>query len=144
MASAAQAAASPEQATIEQLISRWYQAKATLVAAQQEERAARDALYAAAFPNKPDKGTHRKDIGYGKELKLTAKLNHTVDRAALEVAKPHVDPELMAALIRYRPEVSETALVAITDPKVMALVSTFITTKPGSPSLEIVDAKKRG
>lgn len=133
------------QRPITDMISDWYVLKNQIAELSAKEVALRREIFDQAFPNAPEKGTVRFDVGYGKELKGVAKLNYTVDRAGLaEAIKGGLDSDVLDKVIKYKPEVSETGLFTIDDPKVKAVLASFITSKPGLPSIEIVDASKRG
>lgn len=130
---------------ITDMMSDWYVLKAQIAELTTKEVALRREIFDQAFPNAPEKGTVRYDVGYGKELKGVAKLNYTVDRQGLaDAIKGGLDSDVLDKVIKYKPEVSETGLFTIDDPKVKAVLASFITSKPGLPSLEIVDASKRG
>ena len=129
--------------TLDQKLARWYTLKADVARLTADESALRMEIFGEAFKNPPEKGTVRHSIGYGKDLKATCKLNYSIDKQALEVAKVELPADVLAQVLKYKPEVNEAGLNAITDPKHKALVASFVTSKPGLPSLEIVDVKKR-
>lgn len=132
----------PEHMPTDSLIGAWHNAKAEAARATAQERALRELLTKRLFPKPPEKGTVRESIGFGKEMKLVTKLNYTVDREALAAAKAHLPQDVLDSVIKYKPEVNEAGLATL-DPRYGNLVTSFITSKPGAPSIEIVDAKKR-
>lgn len=139
----------PISQSLSEKLSRWCVLKAEIAAFQlkvDEEARLRREIFAAAFPANPEKGTHRLGIGYGKELKVVAKTGYTVDREAMQAALLHnnnvVNNQVLEQVIKFKPEVIESGLAAITDPVVKEALATFITSKPGMPGLEIVDAKR--
>ncbi len=137
--------ATPAQQTLTDKLSDWFALKGQVKALQDRESELRREIFDLAFPNAPEKGTVRVDIGFGKQLKAVAKLNYTVDREAMAAAlQSGLDPDVHERVIRYKPEVSESELFKVADPKTKQLLSSFITSKPGMPSMEIVDAKKGG
>ena len=125
-------------------LARWHTVKATLAPLVEEETNLRKEIFELAYPNKPEKGSHRHAIGYGKDLKATAKLNYSIDKAklaeAIEAGKLPAD--VVSSVFKQTPSVSETAFLAVKDKKILAVLSDIITSKPGLPSLEIVDVKK--
>jgi hypothetical protein len=125
-------------------LTRWHTVKAQLAALTEEETNLRKDIFASAFPNQPDSGTHRLSLGFGKDLKVSPKLNYSIDRAAMQAVLDggKLDPEVFNSVIRYSPSVSGTGLAAVTDKKVKGVLASFITSRPGMPTLEIVDSKK--
>jgi hypothetical protein len=134
-----------DTATLQTKVTAWYELKAAIATLTEQEKALRTDIAQYGFPDVPEKGSVRADLGYGKELKLTTKLNYTVDKNKLAMVGDNaLPPDIRDAVFRMKPEVVEAALLAVTDPDVMHVLSDIITSKPGLPALEVVDAKKRG
>ena len=145
MASVAQQAATEQpKETVLEKVTRWHNLKAQVAKLVADEAALRLELFNELHPNAPEKGSSRATLGFGKDLKATTKLNYSVSRDGLDAAKSSLPIEVLATVIKYRPEVNEAGLASVTDPQHKAVLATFITSKPGLPTLEIVDVKKRG
>jgi hypothetical protein len=136
----------PAEVLLESMVSDWYALKAQIADLTAKESDLRKAIFARAFTDAPEKGSVRAGLGYGKDLKATTKLNYSIDKEALaQVRKADaIPPDVLDLVVRYKPEVVEAEFLRIANPEHKRALASFITSKPGLPSLEIVDAKKRG
>jgi rubrerythrin len=127
-------------------VTRWYNLKAQVAKLQEEEKALRQEL-AATFTAK-DKGSERRSIGWGKDLKATFKTNYTVAKEAYALSEGSnvIPSEVRQAVFMEKTviEVSEVELAKVKDPAILAALSEIITSRAGLPTLEVVDEKKRG
>jgi hypothetical protein len=141
-------ASPPVAETLQQRLTRWYKLKEQLADLGEQERTLRASIFSEAFPKAPEKGTSRYGIGHGKDLKATTKVNYTVDREALGRLGNAIPSEVRDRVFRHKPEVVEAQLAAVladktTPEDVRRALAECVTSKPGTPTLEIVDAKAR-
>lgn len=141
----------PITAEQETVLAAWQSADHQLHAAKERESAARDALVKAFYPNGyVPKGTNNFDIGQGYVVKIVGKINYTVDGEAANLAvsalRQH-SPEgqfIAERLFHWKPDLSVSEYDKIIDkPDLMRLVLPAITSKPGTPSVEIVQPKRK-
>ena len=99
---------------------------------------------AALFFDAPEEGTNTLDLAQGWKLKLGYKLDRKLDEAAL----PAVCEQLRAVgfnpdtLLRYKPELEIKSYRAL-DASTKAVFDAALTTKPASPTLELVAPKEK-
>jgi hypothetical protein len=119
---------------INDLISRWFEAKRQCEAWTNTERELRKELVHLAFPE-AQTGMHRQKIDHGMALSVKIPVNYTLDNDQLERC-PH---EIVEKVVRYKPTLNEASWLKLTDNerKVMAPA---VTEKPGMPQLALVKA----
>jgi hypothetical protein len=141
----------PPAETLQSKLTRWYGLKDQIAALTAQETTLRREIREQAFPNAPEKGSQRLGIGHGKDLKVTTKLNYSLDRAKLAEVGDNVLPQAVRDLVfKTKLEVVEAEVVRALGPRsdlapeVRAALADVVTSKPALPQLEIVDAKKGG
>lgn len=143
----------------DRLLSVWEAAKDTLARAKESEMEARTAVTKFAFPT-PKEGMNNLPLNNGYTLKMGHKLNYniTAPNAKIEEAEDAAEKignegaflferaitwEPKFSLSEYR-KIEEGAKEGLpTHTKVKALVDSLLEIKPGAPSLEIKEPKKK-
>lgn len=132
----------------EQLLAEWQEASRQLALWKEIENNARNATVAAFFPDDatdPDaKGTRNYVLAEGAKLKCVFKQNVTIAKGEpLETALTKIEAmgergKLIAErVIRWKPELDAKEYDAMPD-DMRVILDTVITTKPGTPALEVV------
>lgn len=95
----------------------------------------------------PKEGVNAFDLANGWKLKGTYKLERKIDEAALPaikevLAKLQVNSDV---LIKWKPElaITEYKSLLILNPEAVKVFDQVLTTKPGSPTLELVPPKTK-
>ena len=132
------------------LLNEWSETAAQLRILRDKESELRKQLI-VAFSQKANeeelpKGTERVALGFGKELKIGHKVNDTVnpvlaDEVVNELKKKKLlSAEMAEKVWRRKPEPNASFIKNLPE-NVQKIISKAITSKPGTPSVEIVDAK---
>lgn len=133
-----------DTSSVEELVSVW-NAHVNLLEIIKEiipaEMDARKTVFARAFPD-PKENTNTLELAAGWKLKAVHKLDRKIDEATLsvvleELAKMGVNVDL---LIKYKPELELAAYRTMTAEN-LVVFNQAITTKPGSPQMELVAPK---
>jgi hypothetical protein len=140
--------ASPALADRDALLMRWQDARDALAVAKINETKLRVEVFTSCFPN-PTEGTNTLELGNGYELKATHVINYNLDKDAAKVeatlaAIAAVDQEgqfIAERLVKWAAELSIGEYRKLSAQH-RALIDTVLTTKPGSPQLEIKAPKK--
>lgn len=127
-------------------VDRWEEAKAALAAAKKAEGELRAIVVALAFPNNPAdaEGTKRVPLGNDREVKAVFKLNYSLDADLTDEALSAMEDDseegkfLAERLVKWKPELSVSEFRKL-PPKFKVKITSALTVKPATPSLEIVD-----
>ncbi len=118
-------------------VGRWQELKIAIHELQGEERALREGLCNGVFPN-PTEGTNTYELPDGRKLKGVFKINRTVDEEGLKNLK--LTPTQLAATFRTKHDVRIAAYKAL-DPEAKKVIDSVVMSKPGLPTLSVVEAK---
>lgn len=143
----AQTATQQPAKTREELLAEWQEASRQLALWKEIENNLRLLAVKAFFPDDAEsadaKGTRNYDLGEGAKLKCVFKQNVTVAKGdTLETALTKIEAmgergKLIAErVIRWKPELDSKEYDAMPD-DMRAILDTAITTKPGTPALEV-------
>lgn len=124
-----------------QLLEAWRLSKLNLDTAKAEELRARNALFAHAFPNAKI-GTNRCDVRDGWKLKGTLPLNYKLDAAQMPAILDELKKLGKSEVIKIDYELSLKEYKAA-PAEVQKLLVPALTTKPGTPSLELEPPKEK-
>lgn len=118
----------------------WYNIKQELQSIQARERAMRDRIFRNFFPN-PKEGTN-KTIFEGSEIKAVQSYTREIDPAIYaSVTKDLYDLGVdTSELVSFKPALITSAYRKL-DGKALAIFNQCVTTKPGSVTLTIAQAK---
>ena len=107
-----------------------------------QEMQLRKAIFARVFPA-PTEGTNKADLTDGWVIKATYKIDRKFDEAALPAVLEALKPLNVAvdSLVRYKPELVITFYKAL-PVAAKTLLDQALTSKPASPTLELVPPKK--
>ena len=119
------------------IIQEWILAKSSLDTWKEKELELRQIICAEVLEGKQKGTSHLLEHGW--DIVATAKLNTTVDSAVLDQIWPELSLMEKEA-IRYKPEVIAKQYNLITDSG--SKLHLAITTKPGTPSLELKPQKE--
>lgn len=113
-----------------------------IAALKEEELALRKEIFEACFEN-PVEGTNSFNLNGGYVVKFTHKINRTLDMAALPTVRELLTEANVNVddLIRMKPELSVTTYKKLPD-SARQIMDMAITSKPGTPSYEIVLPKR--
>lgn len=139
-----------ETANRDAKILQWQEAVKALAVAKEAEAALRNEVIAANFAEHKDEGTENVELGNGYKLKAVFKLSYTldnkeegVDKALTKLEKMGAEGQFVAErLVRWKPELSVSEYKKL-DEKYKKVIDTVLTTKPGLPSLELVEPKSK-
>lgn len=129
-----------KQAEVRLLLNDWFAAAKESKEAAAKESAARLLLVNTAFPKLKEGAGNVLPIGFGKNLKVTGKINRKLDEALLALAK-NIPAEIIEAVIKMKPSLIVGAFKSLSDDD-KKLFGDIVTETPGAPSVEIVDQKK--
>jgi len=138
-----------EDAARDAKILEWRAAQAALALAKEQEAALRAEVVALAFADHKDEGTENVELGNGWKLKAVFKIGYTldnkddaVDKALSKIEKAGGEGEFIAGrLVKWKPELSVSEYKKLPD-KFRKIIDAVLTTKPGTPSLELIEPKK--
>jgi len=135
----------------DRLLVDWQAAKENLDAAKEAELKLRDRIVFETdlFDDTKDKGTQSVDLGNGWKVKAVKKINwttaselsdgtpidHALDLIAASAGRMAADE-----LVKFTPEVKLSIFAKLTKEE-KAIIEPFLTSKPGTPSLELVPPK---
>ncbi len=139
-----------ETASRDAKILQWQEAVKALAVAKEAEAALRNEVIAANFAEHKEEGTENVELGNGYKLKAVFKLSYTldnkeegVDKALTKLEKMGAEGQFVAErLVRWKPELSVSEYKKLDD-KYKKVIDTVLTTKPGLPSLELVEPKSK-
>lgn len=117
------------------LITRWFEAKKQLEAWTHRERELRQELVQLAFDGATVGETHNLRVDHGMALVAKLPINYTVDGDELGKCPP----ELINQFIRWKPTLIEPAWRKATDNERKTFAD-VVTEKPGMPQLELKKA----
>lgn len=128
----------------------WKNAKGVLDAAKDKEMSLRKVIVeeSGLFDANSGQGTENYELGNGWKLKAVKKLNYSVDNtdnkaygilAAISELDP-VSAHLAQKVLSFTPSLRLTEYREL-GPQAKALLDTIITTKPASPTLELIPPK---
>lgn len=142
------------QAERDQLLVEWQQAKKTLDAAKEKELELRKRIVEETdlFDPTKETGTQTVQLGQGWKVKATKGLNYNVANkegetftvlAELDKMGNELISHIAKELFSFKPEVRKTKLKELAEisPDAHRLVESVITTKPATPSLELIPPK---
>ncbi len=118
-------------------LARWQELTGTIKQLQGDERALREGLFEGAFPN-PTEGTNTMELPDGRKLKGVYKINRIVDEEGLKNLK--LTPTQLRAHFRTKHSLLIAAYKALDD-HARQILDSVIVSKPGLPTLDIVEAK---
>jgi hypothetical protein len=131
------------------LIQNWLDAKAASAAAVELERALRQQVMSAFYPEQqPEKGTFNQELGNGYKLKFGFKqnlnLNATlVNETLSEIERTGEDGKFVAErLVKFKPELSLTEYANLSEAH-RRIIDRIVTTKPAAPTIEFVEPKAK-
>lgn len=121
----------------------WQKAKAEKDAAAAIESQLRREIIAELFPDTASKSTQYSEIGNGWRVKCTGGVEHKVDAELLGqmLADKEIDQSLVSCCMKWTPSLIAANYKSLSDEQKGKLAD-VITTKPKSPSIEIVAPKK--
>lgn len=132
------------------LLMQWAEEYKALAAAKKREEKLRRAVAAVYFTeaaSKPDtEGTKNHDLGNGYKLKMTFKLNYSLDQSSIDAALDKIekmgnDGKFIAErIVKWKADLSVSEYREL-DPKFKTVIDGVLTTSPGLPSCEIVAPK---
>lgn len=129
------------------LILKWNETKKELDRLKAEEIQLRSAVVALSFTDVDKEGTQNLELGQGYKLKCIFKTNYSfTDKDALEKALSKIEKlgaegEYIAErLVKFKPELSISEYKKL-DNKYLKIINEVIVTKPGTPTLELVEPK---
>jgi len=125
--------------TYDQLLEDWNKAKAAKRAWEAEERRLRGLVVEGAFGDKLKEGANKFTLADGRVIKVTGKINRTIDATALTALSPKlrelgVDVE---ELVRFKPELKVGPFRKLAG-EGGDLFRSIVTEKEGTPEVEIV------
>lgn len=127
---------------IQQLVTKWNNAKKAAAAAQLTERELRDQLVKKAFPADLVEGAgNKKDIGHGMIMQVTGVITRKIDLAVFDSLKHTVPQDVLDVVIRNKPDLIVGAWKKLPMSS-KALLAPAVEEKPGTPSIELVAKKK--
>lgn len=118
-------------------LARWQDLTESIKQLQGEERALREGLFEGAFPH-PAEGTNTMELPDGRKLKGVFKINRIVDEDGLLNLK--LTPTQMTRFFRRKHSVRISVYKELVDDE-RKVLDTVIVSKPGLPTLSIVEAK---
>lgn len=124
------------------VLTEWQQVSAKLREMTKLELKLRTTLFELAFPN-PVEGVNSRELDDGRIVKGTHKINRNVDQAAVEGVKKRL-AELNSPLGAPVDDVFKAKIelgvgpYKKLSPEARAIANDAITSKPGTPSLEVV------
>lgn len=121
-------------------IQEWVDAANELNAARDKESQLRKEIFGEHFPD-PKEGTNTVNLDNGWKLKAVHKLNRTLDKAALPAVLKEMEEGSEERLINYKPELKLKEYKALAEAQ-KQILNQAVTTKPGTPSLELVPPKE--
>lgn len=109
---------------------------------KEKENALRLQIYGACFEN-PKEGINNFALPAGYVLKFTGKVNRTVDASVLPLVREELEnlKVNMDDIIKLKPELAVGAYKKLS-PEAKLVMDKAVTSKPGTPSYEIVLPKK--
>lgn len=127
------------------LVQQWQEAKEALAAWQRRERDLRAEIIGATTDGTVDSGVENVPFGPNHRIAITHRLIYKLDDgpaldAALEDVSRSMGDTIAERLVKFKPELSVSEYKKL-DPDVQKRFNRVITTKPGSPSLEIKEQK---
>lgn len=130
---------------IQPLIESWYSTQLELKQLRKREVELRLEIVETLSTGEITEGTERIGIGHGKDLKITHKLTYKLDETdqldlALDKVAKVMGEEIADRLVNFKPTLSVSEFKKLDD-DVLKEFSKFVTTIPGTPSIEIVDEK---
>lgn len=140
-----------ETANRDAKILQWQEAVKALAVAKEAEAALRNEVIAANFAShKEEEGTENIELGNGYKLKAVFKLSYTldnkeegVDKALTKLEKMGAEGQFVAErLVRWKPELSVSEYKKLAE-KYKKIIDEVLTTKPGLPSLELIEPKSK-
>lgn len=125
-------------------INNWYIFKQKLSEYKDLEIALRKKIAAFYFRD-PHEGTNTIDMTDGFVMKMGHTINRKIDEAAFSATKERLRELGVDAdtLVRFKPELVKSVWNAMT-PEIKEVTAEFIIEDVGTPSLEIMQPKKRG
>jgi hypothetical protein len=123
----------------------WFQLQDQLKKLKTQEMLLRQKIFKTCFPEpKEGTNTYSLDDGFGSALKGTHVINREVDPGALQALRPEfVKANINAdALVQFKPSLKVKEYRELTAEQ-NHLFDQCLIIKPGSPSLEIIQPKKR-
>jgi len=136
---------------VSDIAAEWMKAKKASAEAVEVERALREKLVAAAFPNGLSEGTNTYDLPGKWKLKIVGVVDRKVDEAALPAILQRIREKFegldLADLVRYKPELktAEYKKLLAAHPKIAKLFDNALTIKgtaETSPQVKIEEAKR--
>ena len=125
--------------TFEDALARWEELNKVLPDLKAEEMALRKRLVSGVFPEGSE-GTTKQEMPDGRTLKAVHKIYRNVDTEAAD--KLDLSPAKKAKVFRKKYDLRISAFRAMDDDDKKKL-SAVITERPGTPSLEIIEAKPK-
>ncbi len=133
-----------KQTEQDQLLATWQAASLELKELKDKEMKLRKEVLTSFFPDGKI-GTNTMELGNDWKLKGVYKLNYKYDESVLDQVLEELRDEFSIAtddLVRIKKEPSMTAVKKLNDEQRLKLEEALITT-PGTPSLELVEPKKK-
>lgn len=128
---------------IENLVTRWDNARKEIKKWQAAEREFRMAIVNAKFPD-ADEGTHTVELVDGYKLKVNVRMNYNLDKDKVEVALDAIEKTgnegtfIAERLVRFKPELSLSEYRNLA-PQYRNLINEALTIKRAIPDLELVE-----
>ncbi len=122
---------------IDARIMAWTKAKAELAKAKDREMDLRKSISKELFPA-PTEGVNTHELGKGYKIKMTHKLNRTIDEASLSSVLERLPNA--EECVKYKPELAIKKFKALSDEDRLIFEECLVT-KPGAPALELVIPK---
>lgn len=127
------------------IIKQWHEAQAALEAAKQREKELRHIIHATLFDSCIT-GTHKVELGHGFVLKCIGKTNYTVDEGKINEVYNRLKTSFAEGeyvfqdLFKWKPTLSTGSYNKLSG-EMKAIVDMAITSKPGTPTIELVEPK---
>ena len=121
----------------QELLAAWEKASLELKDAKALEITLRKEVVAEFFKS-PTEGTNSVELAGKRQLKYDHKFSRTIDEAALSAVQ---DKMSIDKLVKFKPSLALKEYKALS-PDLKLIFDEAVIMKPGSPSIEIVEAKK--
>lgn len=128
--------------TYEETLAEWQETAIALKALTAREKALREGLFKGTFPD-PVEGTNTYELPDGRKVKGVHKITRTLKADVLGqlVQEGKVPNEVAGAITRWKAELKVKEYKELPE-DVRALLNACVESKPGMPTLEIVEAPK--
>lgn len=133
----------PDNPVTQKDLEEWYVLQDKIAKLKASEMLLRTKIFKFFFPT-PVEGTNTAELPDGFALKGQYKIQRDIDQGAFEALKDRLREAGINAdkLVRWKPELTMKEYRALTEEE-RQLADQFLIVKPGAPSLEIVQPKRK-